>query len=63
MAINNMQSAGDSSLMNATAAIANGYKDSNGTQADYFQDVFSRVGANTQYYDGARYKNKMLKSA
>ena len=62
MAINNMQSAGDSSLMNATAAIANGYKDSNGTQADYFQDVFSRVGANTQYYDGASTKQNVENS-
>lgn len=62
MAINNMQSAGDSSLMNATAAIANGYKDNNGTQADYFQDVFSRVGANTQYYDGASTKQNVENS-
>lgn len=51
MAINNLNSAGNS-VANTTAAIAQGYKDSNGTKASYFQDVFSRAGASTEYIDG-----------
>ncbi len=58
MAINNM-SGGASSIADATASIANNYKDANGTQADYFQDVFGRVGANTEYIDGSGSKKEI----
>lgn len=58
MAINNM-SGGASSIADATASIANNYKDANGTQADYFQDVFGRVGANTEYIDGSDSKKEI----
>lgn len=60
MAINNMKSAGNS-LMDQTAALANKYKDANGTQAQYFNDVFGRAGMSTEYIHGSG-MNKSIES-
>ena len=59
MAINGLS--GGASMME-TAALADKYKTNGGTSADYFQDVFSRAGAKTTYYEGSKASSGAVKS-
>lgn len=59
MAINGLS--GGASMME-TAALADKYKTNGGTSADYFQDVFSRAGAKTTYYEGSKASSGAVRS-
>lgn len=59
MAINGLS--GGATMMD-TARIADKYKNSGGTDANYFSDVFNRAGAKTTYYEGSEANSGSVKS-
>lgn len=59
MAINGLS--GGATMMD-TARIADRYKNSGGTDANYFSDVFNRAGAKTTYYEGSEANSGSAKS-